>query len=245
MQPVLKFALTLFVLVAGTLSAAAADLSGWGIVLLHGKGGGPGGMRPVEAALRAAGASTVAPTMSWSSGYVTYEQALDEVGAYVRQLKGQGAKRIAIVGQSIGANVALGYGAQRRGINAVVAMAPGHQPDRFYPRTQESLERAKAMIAAGHGNETASFLDINQGAVSTVQTTAAAYASFFDPKGKAVISRNAGAGGAKLLWVVGTGDPGAQQVARGGRVVTVPAGHFTTVQAGAQDVVEWLRAQER
>jgi pimeloyl-ACP methyl ester carboxylesterase len=227
-------------LVALGAPARAADLKGWGVVMLHGKGGGPGGLAPVTSALTRAGASVVAPRMSWASTYVTYDQALAEVGRYVAQLRARGARRIALVGQSLGANVAMGYAAQRGGVQAVVAMAPGHQPDVFIRQTGESLERARALVAAGRGNEVGAYTDINQGRISQVRTTAAAYASFFDPSGPALFSRNAGAGGASVLWVVGSGDPGAQRLARGGTIVNVQANHFTTPAAGAAQVVAWL-----
>ncbi len=223
-------------------TAEAADLNGWGVLLLHGKGASSGSMSPVAGALSAAGATVINPTFFWSSGYETHDQGLAQIGAYVAQLKAQGARRIALVGHSLGANMALGYAASRRGVQAVVAMGPGHQPDRTLAATGESVARAKAMIDAGRGNETASFADNNQGRVFQVTTTAAAYYSFFNPNGRAVIARNAGAGGAKVLWVVGTADRGAQMVARGGKTIMVGADHRSTPGAGAQEVVEWLGA---
>jgi pimeloyl-ACP methyl ester carboxylesterase len=231
---------TLLCLTFGVAHACAADLKGWGVVMLHGKGGGPGNLSPVASALTAAGANVVAPRMSWASTYVTYDQALSEVGRLVAALRARGARRIALVGHSLGANVALGYAAQRGSVQAVVAMAPGHQPAAFIGQTGESLARAKALVAAGRGAEVGSYTDVNQGRISQVQTTAAAYASFFDPSGQAVFSRNAGAGGAPVLWVVGTGDPGARRVARGGTIISVSANHFTTPAAGVTQTVAWL-----
>lgn len=223
--------------------AAAKDLKEWGIVVMHGKGGNPSNMTSVVSALSAAGAKTVNPSMSWASGYRTYNEALDEVASHVAALRSQGATRIAIVGHSIGANIALGYGAQRGGVAAIVAMAPGHQPDRFIGKTKDSLARAKQAVAAGKGSEVGNYLDSNQGRDFEIRTTAAAYVSFFDPGGPALISRNAAnLKGAKLLWVVGTGDPGAIAVARGGKVVSVSGGHKETIAAGAKDVVAWLES---
>jgi dienelactone hydrolase len=242
----IHLALVACVAVFASVQVAAKDLSGWGVVVMHGKGGGTGGVSSVSSALSAAGAKVVTPSMSWSSGYRTYSETLNEVGGYVASLKGQGATRIALVGHSLGANIALGYGAQRGGVAAVIAMAPGHQPDKFIhlPEIRESLERAKKMVALGQGGQSASFADTNQGKKSQVSTTAAAYVSFFDPAGPAVMGRNSGSlRGAKLLWVVGSGDPGAKSVAHGGTVIGVSADHFATPAAGAAQVVTWLEAQ--
>jgi dienelactone hydrolase len=224
-------------------AATAKDLKGWGIVAMHGKGGRGMQMSDVAAALTAAGAVVITPTMSWSNGYRTYSQTLDEVAGHIAALRAKGASRIALVGQSLGANVALGYGAQRGGVAAVVAMAPGHRPDAFAGKSAESLARAKQAVAAGRGSEIGSYLDTNQGHIFEVKTTAAAYVSFFDPAGPAVMSRNASSlKGASLLWIVGNGDAGAQAVARGGKIIRVPGGHGETPRVSAAEVVNWLQS---
>jgi pimeloyl-ACP methyl ester carboxylesterase len=200
-------------------------------------------MSQVSSALTAAGAIVVTPAMSWSNGYRTYAQTLDEVAGHIAALRAKGASRIALVGQSLGANVALGYGAQRGGVNAVVAMAPGHRPEAFAAKSAESLARAKQAVAAGQGSAVGSYLDTNQGRVFEVRTTAAAYVSFFDPAGPAVMSRNASSlKGASLLWIVGNGDAGAQAVAHGGKIVRVSGGHFETPKIAAPEVVNWLQS---
>ena len=57
------------------------------------------------------------------------------------------------------------------------------------------------------------------------------------------MSRNAAAlKGASLLWVVGTGDAAAQAVARGGKTITVPGGHFETPKVSAPEIVAWLQS---
>jgi hypothetical protein len=68
-------------------AAAAERLDGFGIVLMLGKGGQPGGpLSSLAAALEAAGAHVIMPSMAWSGkkgvpdAYDTpYEQALDEI----------------------------------------------------------------------------------------------------------------------------------------------------------------------
>ncbi len=224
-------------------AAQAKDLKGWGVVVMHGKGGKATQMSSVSSALTAAGALVVTPTFSWSNGYRTYSETLDEVAGYIASLRSKGATRIALVGQSLGTNVALGYSAQRGGVAAIVAMAPGHRPELFIGKSKEGLARAKQAVAAGRGNEVGGYPDTNQGREFEIRTTAAAYVSFFDPAGPAVMSRNAAAlKGASLLWIVGTGDKSAQEVAHSGKVITVPGGHAETPAAGAKDVVAWLES---
>jgi dienelactone hydrolase len=218
----------------------AQSLKDWGVVLLPGKNGKS--LPPVSSALRAEGARVATPAMSYAHSYRTYDATLGEVAAAVAQLRAQGARKIAVVGQSLGANVALGYGAQRGGVNAIVAMAPGHQPDAFLRHTADSLKRAKQAVASGRGGDTDSYVDVNQGRVFQVNTTAAAYVSFFDPAGPAMMGRNAGRlRGAKLLWIVASGDAGAQRVAHGGKVIRISGNHSSTPRAGAGEVVNWLK----
>lgn len=224
--------------------AQAKDLKDWGVVVLHGKGGSSAQMTPIASALQAAGAKVVAPTASWSKGYKTYDATMEEIGGYVAQVRAQGVKRVAIVGQSLGTNVALGYGAKRGEVDAIVAISPGHFPERFGNKSiADSLQRAKGMVAAGRGNEVGTFTDTNQGKVYDVQVTAAAYVSFFDPAGPAIMSRNAAnLKTGNLLWIVGTGDAGAQSAAHGGKVITLPGSHFDMPKASANEVVTWLES---
>lgn len=220
----------------------AADLKNWGVVVLHGKSGPGRALQPIAAALRAEGARVVSPTLSWAAAYRTYDATLNEVSAYVAALRSQGVKQIALVGQSLGANVALGYGARRGGIDAIVAISPGHQPDRFLRFSRDDLARAKRMVAEGRGNETASFVDVNQGHRFQIETTAAAYASFFDPDGPSLMRRNAmDLKDVRLLWVVGSKDTATREVIAGGTVVNVKGGHRDAASLAAREVVTWLK----
>ena len=109
---------------------------------------------------------------------------------------------------------------------------------------RKAWDAQKSSSRAGRGGEVATFRDVNQGEVFDISTTAAAYVSFFDPAGPALMARNAGnLKGAKLLWVVGTGDPAARAAARGGEIVTVQAAHGNTPSVGTGKVVAWLRSQ--
>lgn len=234
------------VILAGTVPSSAQSLQGWGVVLIHGKNGRLGGLSVVQSAVSRLGAMTAAPRMSWSSEYRTYGATLGEVHTVVQGLRARGARRIALVGQSLGANVALGYAARRGRVNAIVAVSPGHHPPRFARRTGESIARARQMVRNGQADVRASFLDINQGRTFQVNTTARAYLSFFDPRGPAVIPRNAGRRrGARLLWVIGTRDRRAARLVRGGRVLRVPAGHRGAGRVAAAEIAYWLAGSGR
>src|SRR3546814_14513669 len=74
-------------------------------------------------------------------------------------------------------------------------MAPGHTPAGYYmnPRSpvHESVDAARAMVAAGRGDSRRDFSDINQGRPLTVRLTAKQYLSFWDPESEAEMSRTA------------------------------------------------------
>ncbi|MCO5092104.1 alpha/beta fold hydrolase [Bosea sp. (in: a-proteobacteria)] len=227
-------------------SASAMELKGTTVILIHGKAGGQGPLQPLAAALKAEGANVVLPLMSWRSGYRTYEQTLGEVQAAVQRARAADAARVVLMGHSLGANISMGYAARSGGVAAVVALAPGHRPAFIVSLTQDSLDRAKAMVAAGRGGEKASFLDFNQGRVFPVTTTAEAYVSFFDPSGPAASAAQGNGVGGPLLWVIGTGDKPAMNdrapYSRGTRI-QVSAGHPDTPRVAVRQVIDWLRAQ--
>jgi hypothetical protein len=69
---------------------------------------------------------------------------------------------------------------------AIIALAPNGAPEqlvRLFPQVAESVAQARAMVAAGSGDQPASFTDLNIHGPFPVDTTAAIYLSFFDPAG--------------------------------------------------------------
>jgi pimeloyl-ACP methyl ester carboxylesterase len=235
-----------------------------GVVLLHGKGGSPGGLlASLAAALQSSGAAVAMPAMPWQgsrgqpNGYLeSYDQAMGRVDRAVQQLRSRGAKRIVVGGQSFGANAALGYAARRGGsLAAVVVLAPGHVPELagFRAAVADGVSKAKQLVASGQGNTPTMLPDTNQGSRFQVSAKPAAYLSYFDPDGPAVMPRNAANMPAiPLLWVVGTGD-GMYQRGEGyayarapkhpkSRYLTVSAGHADTANAARDEVVAWLKA---
>ncbi len=99
--------------------AQSHNLAGLGVVLLHGKGGTPTSMiEGLNESLRKEGALVDAPELPWSARRIydaTYEQAMTEIDAAVERLKLAGAKNIAVIGHSLGANAAIGYAARSAG----------------------------------------------------------------------------------------------------------------------------------
>jgi dienelactone hydrolase len=236
-----------------------ATLNGFGVVLMHGKGGAPGGfIASAAAALQSAGAKVVMPEMPWSRSRmydVTYEQTMAEIDRAVAQLRSQGATKIVVGGQSFGANAAIGYAARRDGLAAVVALAPGHTPERtfFAQRTAPGVAKAKQLVAEGKGDQPGSFPDMNQGKTFDVRATAKVYLSFFDPNGPAPMPKNAAAmKPVPFLWVIGRDD---SLIAAGpdyafskapknpkSKYLEVNARHENTPDVAKAEVVAWLKS---
>src|SRR5262245_16975261 len=248
---------------APSASAQSQTLGGYGSGLMHGKGGQPGGnIASLAAAIKSEGAVVLTPRMAWAGSQgrpdkyeITYEQALTRISPVIEQLKAQGATKIVVAGQSLGANAAIGYAARHgAGLAGIVALAPGHTPERtaFRKRFADEVARAEQLVASGRGGTLASFLDLNQGNLLQVQATPAAYLSFFAPNGPAVIPRNAAAMPTlPFLWVIGRRDRLAE-AGRGyafdlarrhpkSRYLEINAGHFDTPTVSRPEVIAWLK----
>jgi pimeloyl-ACP methyl ester carboxylesterase len=250
-------------LFAPEISAAepVANLHDLGVVYLHGKAGWPGGLNGgIISGLKDEGALVVMPEMPWSFHRrydATYEQALGEIDTAVAGLRAGGARRIVIIGHSLGANAAIGYAARHADVAGVVAIAPGHLPEVGNMRSfvSDGVARAKELIAEGKGDVAQSFPDMAQGIPLTTTATPIVYLSWFDPDGPAVIPKNAavigaGASPVPLLWVVGKLDPidrrgpeyAFDALAKNpkSKYVEVFAGHLTTPVAARGKVIEWI-----
>jgi pimeloyl-ACP methyl ester carboxylesterase len=234
-------------------------LHGVGVVYLHGKGAWPGALNGgILSSLRGEGALVATPEMPWSFNRrygATYDQAMAEIDAVVAGLKAKGAKRIVIIGHSLGANAAIGYAARHPGLAGVVALAPGHLPEAEDLRSyvHDAVEEAKRLIAVGQGDVPRRFPDMAQGIPLSTTATPRVYLSMFDPNGPAVIPKNTAAmGPVPLLWVVGKLDPidrrGPEYAFAAGaknpksKYIEVFAGHLTTPLVASSKVVEWINS---
>ena len=239
-------------------SFAQQDLSGVGIVLVHGKGGTPTtAIEGLHGALKRAGALVEAPEMPWSARRIydaTFDQAMTEIDAAAERLKQAGATKVAVIGHSLGANAAIGYAARRKDLHAVVALAPGHLPEAWALRTRtgRAIAEAKKMIASGKGDVRMSFPDLAQGIPFSVRATPNVYLSMFDPDGPAVMPKNAAAmGSVPFLWIVGVADPiifhGKDYIyGRGVRhpkskYVVTASMHLSTPYQSRGRIIEWLK----
>ncbi len=240
------------------LAQPSRPLSGYGIVVLHGKGGTPTtGIEGLTEALKAAGALVEAPELPWSARRIydaTYDQAMDEIDGAVEKLKKAGAQKIAVIGHSLGANAAIGYAARRKGLSAVVALAPGHLPEAWAlrVRTKGAIATAKKMIAEGKGDVRTAFPDLAQGIPFTVQATPLVYLSMFDPDGPAVMPKNAAAmEPVPFLWIAGIADPivfnGKDYVFTLGarnpksKYMITPSMHLSTPFQSRGTIIDWLK----
>ena len=159
-----------------------------GIVVMHGKGGGPGGLvKPLADGLEARGFRVANLQMPWSRDRkydVDVAAAVSEVNAAVSDLRSKGAVKVFVAGHSQGAVFALHY-ATREKIDGLIIIAPGGDVASSFFRQQvgRSVSRAKDQIAAGKGGETGDYDESEGGKNWTVRTTSAIYFSWFDPDG--------------------------------------------------------------
>ncbi len=239
--------------------ARALDPATTGVVLLHGKWGDPSGVRPIGAALEAAGYTVERPAMPWA-GYRSYDKgyegAMEEVAQAVARLRAKGLARVVVGGHSLGANGALHFATLDPTLAAIILVAPAHSPEgrAASEAAAGSLQKAREMIAAGEGNDRASFVDINTGGRSRNQNIPAnIYLSYYDPEGPAAMSLSAaGLKAGRVLWLAPSEDP----TTRGFAALVAPrfpptvkldrvdvtADHLGAPQASAAAIVEWLNA---
>jgi pimeloyl-ACP methyl ester carboxylesterase len=234
--------------------AAAADV---GVVLLHGKGGVPSGyVAELASALKTRGFAVSTPLMPWAKDRIydaSFESAIAQIDGEVEALRRQGARLVAVAGQSLGANAALGYAASRERVDAVIMLAPAHNPESqvFARRVGADVQRAKDLVQAGKGKDLQSFSDLNQGRTLQVRASAEVYLSWMDPAGPAVMPKSAASikSPVPLLFVVGSADTTAPTKSQifdkapphpKSRFVTLSADHFTLPSAATEEVAGWL-----
>jgi pimeloyl-ACP methyl ester carboxylesterase len=240
--------------------ASAAD-GGLGAVITHGKWGSPDRLIDgLAAALEKEGVVVSSPEMPWSRRR-NYDRTVDDadsqIDAEIGKLKARGAKRIVLIGHSLGAAHALHY-AGRTAIDGIIAIAPGHRPEapRFAAQYADDVKRSRELVAAGKASEMVSFTDLNTGGRrERANTSAASFVSYFDPEGPLNMARNVAAlkASTPVLWI----EPAREeQPLRDGlmvlyrklpanprtRLVEPDSGHLDAPAASVAAIVEWLRA---
>lgn len=235
-----------------------------GVLLLHGKSPGSNSdpsMRSLMHRLERDGMEAVFPQMPWSrTRYLdgNWDGAMREMQEHVAGLRAKGATRIVIVGHSMGSPAALSYAARHGGVDALVLFAPGHVPRSYYSSTKlvtvrQSIDEARAMLAAGKGEEVANFNDINQGRAQNVRMKAVDYLSFFDPGSDAEMGVTAPRVPADVavLTVIGNSDPLFSRVRDyfhdklphnpKTQLLEVTATHLTTPEVATPQAIEWIK----
>ena len=150
----------------------------------------------VDFAIHDSGMLIESPHCAWSKSR-KYDLAVDEalkqcVLPRIERLKRRGAKKIVVLGKSLGANMAIRAGVIFDGLSGIIAMAPGHVPGGEFMSSNfaGSVSKAKEAVSEGKGGDILELQDINQGVHKTLSIKALAYLSFFSPEGKAVMIKN-------------------------------------------------------
>ncbi|SEO28724.1 Alpha/beta hydrolase family protein [Rhodospirillales bacterium URHD0017] len=246
------------------LAAPAAAQGAVGVILMHGKQGSANtpGLRDIASKAQAAGMKVVVPSMPWGSGgwekiNVTPDQVFAMIDGYANQLRAQGAQRIVVGGQSLGANMALAYAVARQNVAGVVMAAPGHSPVGFYrsnPAIKDSIDQAAQLVKSGQASQPFSGLDENQGSSIRISTTAGVYASWLNPRGQASMPVQAPLLPASIpvMVIIGTKDPGYGYMENSvykpaaknpySKFLVIDGGdHRNTDQAASQRIVDWIK----
>jgi len=246
-------------------SAVAQAQPKIGVLMLHGKSPGSNNdpnMSRLKPVLEGAGMLVLYPDMPWSRGrYLdgNWDMAMAEMAVHVKTLRSQGATAIVVAGHSMGVPAAMGFAARGGDVQALVLLAPGHVPARYYasaqnPVVRESVDQARKLVTAGKGDSRERFYDINQGKQLPVITTAKDYLSYFDPASEADMGVTAPRipAGTPVLTVVGDED-GISKYARAyfvdklpanpkSQYLEVKANHLTTPVVASEAVLQWIKA---
>ena len=234
-----------------------------GLLLMHGKNPGSPqnpSIQQLRQRMAAAGWQVLTPDMPWSRNrYLQgdWDGAMAEIAEHTKTLRSQGTTHIVVAGHSMGCPAALSFAARGGDAQALVLMAPGHVPMGYFTApslkpVRESIEEARALVAAGKGDETQRFNDINQGRQQTVVMSARAYLSFFDPTSDAEMSVSAPRvpPGTPVFTAIGRKDPLFPRVREyyvdrlplnpRSRLAEYPGGHLDTPLEAADDLMAWV-----
>jgi len=247
----------IWIVLLSCFSLYAFEPQSTGVLLLHGKGGTPlKTWEHFQGALEKEGYVVMAKEMPWSKNrYLdkTYEASLDEIKASIEELKTKGVKQIVLIGHSLGGNVSIAYGSLQP-LDALVILAPGHNPNRLASYFKPSLERAKALIDEGKGASIESFADTSAKKQLMQEMRADIYYSFFSLDGLGSMETRAKyiPNTLPVLYVVGKNDPLTEKNGMHTfdaipktpktQYVTVSADHFGAVNASVEEVLTWLKS---
>ena len=200
------------------------------------------------------------PTCAWSKRK-KYSDPVDIslrkcVSPRIEILRKKGAEKIVVLGNSLGANAAIRAGVIFDGLDAIVAMAPGHTPEDSGIREilDPDIRFAKAKIESGAGQDMIRFEDFNQGQKIPLEVPAANFLSWFDPEGKAVMGLNAPKikNGTAFLWIAGRNDRISDGTGKNifnsvppnpkSKFIHVEGGHKDVRKYGKEIIINWIKA---
>lgn len=240
--------------------AARAGEARAGIVLMHGKGGGPERtVAGLARQLQTQGCLVANEEMPWS-GRRQYDasvaDALAQVQAALQRLRAQGATRLFVAGHSQGGVFALLAGG-RLPVDGVIAIAPGGNVAgaAFQAQVAPALTLAREQLAQGRGDAPGDFADYEGSTgLRSLRTTAARYVDWFDPAGamNQLAAERQLPATLPVLYIAPTRDYPALQHARPEMVAALPAHPLTRVltpeathagapDASAEPILAWLR----
>lgn len=257
-------ALSTFALAAALAANPVGAQERIGVLMLHGKSPGSNmdpSFSPSKTAFEREGWLVQFPDMPWSRGrYLegNFDKAMAEIAGHVKSLRDQGATKIVIAGHSMGVPTGMAHAARGGDVNALVLLAPGHIPAGYYTFpcckvVHDSIDEARALVAAGKGDSRERFSDINQGRQQTVVTTAKDFLTWFDPASDAEMSVTAPRVPANIpvLTVVGEKDPlfkllKTYYVDRlpanpKNKYLEVSGGHIDTPRVASNEVIAWIK----
>ena len=255
----LALILTLLGLLFSPASAFSAEPSEVAVVVMHGKGGSPGRfVNELATTLKDAGFQVANLEMPWSGRRdydVDMKSADDEITRALDAMRAKGARKVFVAGHSQGGLFAVRY-AEMHKVDGVIPIAPGGQVNArtFVNALGEHVNKAKAMIAEGKGDEKAAFGDYEGSrGTNTIHTTAAIYQDWFDPEtGLTSHAYRRVQAGTPVLYVAPTRDyPGLKRIKRTlfeglpphplTRMSEPDSKHLDAPTAAAGDIVAWIK----
>lgn len=247
------------------LSVPATAQERIGVLMLHGKNPGNNQdiyFQPTRGVLEKEGMLVAFPDMPWSRNrYLDghWDKAMAEIAAHVTTLRSQGAGKIVLIGHSLGVPAAMSFAARGGDVQALVLLAPGHIPRGYYTiawlkPVRDSIDEARALVAAGKGDSSERFNDINQGKQQIVITTPRNFLSYFDPDSDADMGVTAPRipPTTPVLTVLGDEDfmftrakdyfAGKLPTNPKSQYLEVKANHVTTPRVANEAVARWIKA---
>lgn len=230
-----------------------------GVVIMHGKGGGPDKhVADLASGLERQGFLVANLDMPWS-GRRDYDVAVSgaesEVSAALDGLRKRGAKTVFVSGHSQGGVFAFYYGGSHK-VDGLIAIAPGGNvaAANFREKLGEAVELARKLVAEGKGEEKVRLRDFEGSkGLFPVVTTPTIYLTWFDPEGAMNQMRSIAKlpAGLPVLLIAPTQDyPGLRQVKQltfdalpktpHTRLYEPDASHLQSPSASLKEIAGWM-----